>query len=776
VLSCDRSSENAFTIFDRDLLEEIAIWIAPLLEKTWIIGTSNKIISDMARLVQEPDSIDKLLSSICEYAVNAAEGKAASVSILGKAYSPVDPNDLHKTIQELNKDDIVRHYCYPRAKSSINAITPEQVVESENCQRIDSEQHEIRTNNSDIETYELSRPWAPLEPSPNQSLKQRIGFMTICRGERALSSVQRSMLELLARHSATAITAHEFITQNHYMKKAHDAYSIAVNEIYSTDNLSGLLHKVARQIYQLTKDDLITAWSSGSGGKANMHTPQLLSIVMLEDASSGNLAVQSVWPSSEFIEVEEALNNLNASESQMSCLKKYFSEARPIDENYLLFHKDPVTDMLINVSSSHVIRNSNDTPIISGMNKDSRSILIVPIFRRNSTSRTNISIYVGMLRLEFTDAPAFSSVHIRVLRQFAAHLETAVEKLEADDWNSRTSKIMTSLYNSLSQIACESSETMLYRAAKQTEKELSALLVVIRLYTLDLSNDPSLAQCSQQTVDEVPSLSEKQSNLLNEDTMKVLESEEPAVVRFSISDSSVKEAFVNDLLLYSTKGNLIGVCLPFSTGGENAEDRGVMWIIGSRDLELDPRETFADARLSYCSHYARQIANAYSLKKRLRSLTIEERGKIDSQLEEYRKMASFSSRSHSFLSIVATLIGLTLVGVSVWTAATNKDTKNQVLSGLIGLFGVSAAAITSIVYSRSDIANKRLDGYYESLNKVSNMNLLMGSADQLGSDNAIRVKEALINKAAAFWLTDSSGKVSLSKNGVDSTLGSPENQ
>ena len=767
VISCYVEELDYFTVYDRDLVEDVALSIATVIERTMTLEFLNGISSKMAEFVVDSD-IEKVLKSICEYALKVTSAGSASIHLLqylGNSSDKEVNNDNDKkeifsfpisvqqglcNLKNLDVEDSRNYratgdyYTSPpdtedsprlKGKGTTNvAIRMNKTVE---FSAKNGKLHLINTEQNHLNNPTVV-PFAPGQENkgvqykiivPLKSSDEKQGFIGALYlnkySNEAFSEIEKFALELFAKQAALIIKNQHIISKNFFWAEAHKNFKSAIETIARRDDISLLLQDVAQYSYSLLRKDLDYLTSRNAerdpgGKKTEGHVPTLTDLVSYVVISNdrGKRKVEAAWPISELID----LKNRYCDGKKKGITGLAAELQKPVIVN--------------DIREDRRDKNEKATEYIE-FKKETLSQLSVPILYDEVNSGDNRVI--GVINLEYSLPYAFQDSHrVEVIKHFARQVAIAFQKKNLLDQISGNNKILTSLHQSLSNIMSESPQNILYKAVSQTREALEAKEVIVVLF----ENEPP---------EIIPPRDNNLMKVLLKPSKKLYDIDgDECIVYTSIpvknSENSSKQIKVEPLD-FSSKDFSYGFCLPFSSGSTKM---GVMWIIFSKDCHKENLERDYEVYKVYVN----QIALAYENANRFEQFKKKENddlvNAITEDSKELRTQASRLYWTSLFFSVLCCF--LILGGISYQVV--KSDSRNSLnAGGFVAIAGVILNAVTVLAFNREKEANNRVDQYHREIYNVGKLRILLSATEQLIDPETVKEeKRKIIQAAINPWL------------------------
>lgn len=726
VICCYKKKPDYFTVYDRDLIENIALSAATVIERTQTLEFSNEISSEMAKLVVNPDKT-ALLCKICEYALQVTSAGSASIHLLKHL-----GNNQYRATGE--------HYTYPPGKESPPRLEGENTGTTFQAIKLNKTLEFSRENDklvlvSSEQPDKISVTPAPEHPDVKYKLvvplkiadeKQKeclVGALYLNKySEEPFSQVEKFAVKLFASQAASIINDQNILLENTFRSKALEDFAEAIQNIATTDNTDKLLKDVAEYSYSLVKDDLrFLGYPSCSNLEKQQETEQqwnnyvsilseLFSYVVIRN-TKGEWQLKANWPMYSFTGYFA-----NKSEGISREIEKRKSNIFTYD------------------GSEVGGENQNDGDILKkyALKDTSHSLLAVPI-KEDKDKRI-----IGVICLEHSQPYAFKELHQEVIEHFARQVAIAFQKKNFVNLLSNHNKILESLHTSLHKIVRESPKNMLDKAVSETREALKAESVIVILYK---KNMISQASFSIDIDDVVPTPDEDLSSFIKafEEISSNVYNSRPAQWLEPNKTRKEQQELLEKLSISH------GLCLPFSAGSSNKI--GVMWILFSKSLDRDQseKETYT------YTLYANQIALAYANSMKFEELKYKSEKDLSKEIDEDHKRVRWQAGAWFLGSILASIAGFSLIGFGIYDLS--KNNPGFLSSGSAAIFsGIVLEAVTVLTFNQGKAANERLDHYHKELYNTGQLNILLSATEQLEPEIALEEKRKIIQSVANSWL------------------------
>ena len=721
VICCYKKKPDYFTVYDRDLIESIALSAATVIERTQTLEFSNEISSEMAKLVVNPDKT-ALLRQICDYALQVTSAGSASIHLLQHL-----GNNQYRATGE--------HYTYPPGKESPPRLEGENTGTTFQAIKLNKTLEFSRENDklvlvSSEQPDKISVTPAPEHPDVKYKLvvplkiadeKQKdclVGALYLNKySEEPFSQVEKFAVELFASQAASIINDQNILLENTFRSKALEDFAEAIQNIATTDNTDKLLKDVAEYSYSLVKDDLrFLGYPSCSNLEKQQETEQqwnnyvsilseLFSYVVIRN-TKGEWQLKANWPRYSLTGYFDS----NKSEGISKEIEKRKSNIFTYD------------------GSEVEGENQNDGDILKkyALKDTSHSLLAVPIKDKDER-------IIGVICLEHSQPYAFKELHQEVIEHFARQVAIAFQKKNFVNLLSNHNKILESLHTSLHKIVRESPKNMLDKAVSETREALKAESVIVIPYKKNMICQAyfSIGEVVP-TPDEdlrsfIKAFEEISSNVYNSGSAQWLE-----------PNKTTEELFKKLSISH-------GLCLPFSAG--SSKKIGVMWILFSKSLDRDQSK---EDTHTY-TLYANQIALAYDNSMKFEELKYKSEKDLSKEIDEDHKRVRWQAGAWFLGSILASIAGFSLIGFGIYDLS--KNNPGFLSSGSAAIFsGIVLEAVMVLTFNQGKAANERLDHYHKELYNTGKLNILLSATEQLEPEIALEEKRKIIQSIANSWL------------------------
>ena len=767
VINCYMEELDYFTVYDRDLVEDVALSIATVIERTMTLEFLNGISSEMAKFVVDSD-IKSLLKSICEYALKVTSAGSASIHLLQYLGGSSDKelgDDSDKQVEDSSLPLLVKqrlckprgldlqdsknyrptgdYYTFPpdtedppRLKGKGTTAVAMRMNKTVEFSAKNGKLYPIGSKQNDLNN-QIAVPFASGQENkgvqykiviPLKASEEKQGFIGALYlnkySNESFSEIEKFALELFAKQASIIIKNQHIISENSFWAEAHEKFKLAIETIARRDDISLLLQDVAQYSYSLLNIDLKYLTSRNAerdpkGATTGGHVPTLTDLVSYVVISNdrGKREVKATWPISELID-----------------LKNRYCDGKKKGITGLAAEREKT--VIVNDIREDRQNNTEEGREYIEFKKETLSQLTVPILYDEINSSGNRVI--GVINLEYSLPYAFKDIHREVIEHFARHVAIAFQKKKLSDQNSSHNRILTSLHQSLSNIMSESPQNILYKAVSQTREALEAKEVIVILF-------------ENKVPEIIPPRDNDLMKVLLRPSKKVYDIDgDECIVYTNISikngENNPKQIKVEKLDFSSTDFSY-GFCLPFSSGSKKM---GVVWIIFSKYFHEENLEQDNEVYKVYVN----QIALAYENANRFEQFKKKENddlvNAITEDSKELRTQASRLYWTSLFFSVLSCF--LILGGISYQVV--KSDSRNSLnAGGFVAIAGVILNAVTVLAFNREKEANNRVDQYHREIYNVGKLRILLSATEQLIDPETVKEeKKKIIQAAMNPWL------------------------
>lgn len=654
VICCDKKETDYFTVYDRDLVEYIALSVATVIERTMALESFNQISSQMVSLLADRKNSGELLKAICNHTLKVTNAGSASIHLL--EHLDADGKNYRYTGD---------YYTYPSGEEKPPRLTPESTTYVA-IQAKKTVEFSKKNGNFNLISQE-PRPHpvqckivVPLIITQKDNQQFLVGALYLNKySEEQFSEVEKFAIELFASQAASIIYDWKILDENKFRANAHQDFAKAIEAITSKDDIDLLLLDVARYSYSLAQ--------MHSRYSVNVNSEIHLVSYLLVLNSNRKIEVKAAYPVYQFVD----LNN------------KYNLKQEKITE-LVIKNKEPI---MINNSEEKQQKKEQGIELIQ-LQEETRSHLSIPI-------KDNQDNVIGAINIESSLDYTFNHLHQEVIEHFARQVAIAFEKKNLIDKINTSNKILNNLHESLDRIVRESPQNMLNRAVSETCEALESEMVIV-------------IPCKKLKNHELIILKDKIVPVLkNDELIEVLHTTSLSVYQeqkdqiFPTKDVQQDE-YDSKLKQLEALGFMYGLCLPFSSGINNI---GVMWMLFSKPT--DPQQLDKDKHIYKV--YANQIALAYSNSQRFEELKKKKNEDLSKDIKIDYDNARWQATLFFLISLVTSIAGLGLIfGGVIHLLNSNSQTLLNG-GGIAATLGVLLQAITVLAFERGKAANDRLD-------------------------------------------------------------------
>ena len=448
IICCYKENRpDYFTVYDRDLVEDIALSAATVIERTLTLEASNEISSKMAQIMVDSDR-KELLHEICHHALKVTNAGSASIHLL----EYLNDEKKYRAVE-------YPQYTYPDGIESsprLNGLgTTDLVIEkgvavefSEKLGNFDCVAENQKQKPKDVKCKLV----VPLKITKDGQ-PSLIGALYLNKySKEPFSKVEKFALEMLASQAARIIYDQKILYENKFRANAHKDFATVIGDIASTDNIDLLLKNVAEKSYSLVKDKNID------------QNADLVSYVLVHN-TEGKFEVKATYPEYELTNIKNRFDN---------------SSKKIID----LFHKVSKPFYINNIPTEERTEYEEWKGAYIELKSKLLSLIVVPIIVNDNM--------IGIISVERSVAYVFDELYMEVINHFAKQVGIAFQKKELIAHIKSNNKILTTLHQSLPKILSQSSQDMLYQAVSQTREALEATEVIVIPYKKGIFDKPFL--------------------------------------------------------------------------------------------------------------------------------------------------------------------------------------------------------------------------------------------------------------------------------------------
>ncbi len=428
IICCYKEEPDYFTVYDRDLVADIALSAATVIERTMTLEFSNEISSEMAQLVVNPDKT-KLLEKICQHALKVTNSGSASIHLL----QYIDITNYYRSTGDYYTAPPNEQELPPRLDGQ---GTTDLVIEANQTVEFSEKNGNFaRIAESQRQKGVKYKIVVPLRITKDDK-SSIIGALYLNKySDEPFSAIEKFAIELFASQAANIIYDQKILVENKFRSDAHEGFAKAIEVIASTDDIDLLLQNIAKYSYSLVN--------------ANF------SYLVIRD-STNKFKVKAAWP--EYI---------------LTDLENKYCEVNQIGITGIVAKTG--IGIIINDIHEEKKINSEYGQAYVEFKKETRSELAVPILEKDGT-------VIGVINLEHDKTYAFTPLHQKVIEYFAKQVGIAFQKKNLIEGISINNNTLRHLHLSLQNIMQQSLQNMLSKVVSLTCEALEAEEVIVIPY------------------------------------------------------------------------------------------------------------------------------------------------------------------------------------------------------------------------------------------------------------------------------------------------------
>lgn len=709
LISCYKKQPDFFTIYDRDLIEQVALYTASTIERTMVLEYSNEISKEINNLnnVLEGNNRFLILHKICEYALNVT---GANEAVLHRLQFVAEENG--KSIYRPTGES----YNFPEELKLTSPRLDGTGVTDAVIQRGTIVQFSEEEGNFDYVSDELKQQGIkhitgiPLVVR-KQGDDEIIGVLYLSKyTEGRLSKIEEFSLELFASQAANAIKNQEFLRERQTWTNAHTGLAEAIEVVTRSFDQSQIALTFRDIILQAHK--LVNASFS------------YLALYVGEN----KFEFRTAWPEWILAELVSEVRMFN-----------------PHTGNPKFDHKKGVTGLAVERGKTIHIqdieeerrKNSIEWNHYIEFRKETRSELAVPI-----RSEPDGKI-IGVINLEHKEPYAFTEVHCQVIQLFARQVAIAFQKSDLFKEIQNQHDVMRDLQHSMQEIAASPPNEMLYRAVSLTSHALNASMVMFIPISRDQNDIPVIT--TSGIVSNVSRYQSIKNDIARHDDIAIATFQSNDL--FFCSDVYAAKQESTQIAKHPLLRDHVGsaLCIPLE---KQKDCIGVMWILLQHNR---PSKTLSNEERDIFRVYANQIALAYTNATKsaeLFEMLNSAQNDITRQIEKHYQDTHGQSRTYYIISLFATFLGLTLF-ICVAALLFSDLSYKQPAAIITSVVALLTEIVSVFVFSRANAAHERMDKYHRELFKVRQFNILLLASDQLEKQE--QTKQAVIESATKSW-------------------------
>ncbi|BAY26530.1 hypothetical protein NIES2100_63460 [Calothrix sp. NIES-2100] len=703
VISCYKEKQmDYFTVYDRDLVKDIALSVATVIERTITLEFLNDISSKMAELVLNPDK-KQLLEQICQHALKMTSAGSASIHLLeyldGKYRAIESPQ-----------------YTYPPGKKELpprldgTGTTDLVIVDKEIKEFSEKLGNSDRIRDKGVK----SKIVVPLiiTKDNQQSL---IGALYLNKySEEPFSKVEKFALELFAKQAASIINDQNTLSEKQFRADAHQKFSSAIAEIADKDDIGLLLRDVARYSCELSKAKF-----------------SFVDMYNHEDKPE----VKAAWPEYRLIDVK----NKSCEDDKIGIIGLAKKDKKP-------YRIDDINE--------EKKKNSEKWQQYIEYDKETISELAVPIIDQKNHK------VIGMINLEHSKPYAFTRLHQEVIEHFAAQVAIAYQKKKLIDFINNNNGMLTSLHQSLPNIMSETPQNMLYKAVSATRELLEADEVIVIPFkdkkNLLLNQNPIVLK------DEiVPQKADNIIQILEETSQKVYcDRKDNQLKNFYFGGLKISYGLCLPFSAGLKKIGVMWILFSKSIDVLQLEKNKDVYKAYANQIALayENAKRFEELKNKEAEDLSKEI-KTYSNDVRneaktwfLASLISASLGFVFICFGVYLLYIGVNANPYLVNDSKNTIN--TELTIDNKKPATGENLLNHLNKGGIAstIAGIILEAVTVLFFKSMKESNKRLDRYHEERVDIGKLSILLAATGQIAPDMILAEKQKIIQLTANKWL------------------------
>lgn len=741
VISCyTRNFPHFFTPYDRDLVSMVAKQGAPLIERNRILDSTNSINRKINARFGRTGSLNKLLFTICKYAVEITGATNGTIHMLRdeREMQPTTRYNFYKKMRERKpmwrrKGLLWRKPIQGELKHVRTQRYPRTQQQKHRRPRLDgtgaTDQLFTRRYLGKVVQYSPSRPalYQRLhQEMRDDNVKSVIGIGLIVRDAQgraravgalflsqyadldnstdmtdmternnpSFSKVDKFLLRLFAQQAAIAISNYTAFQERRVWADANNGLAEATRAITATENLDKMYHSIVSQSSRLVNAE--------HAYLALIHNGSRLRFV----AAQPHMLLRDLQE--EVVEFDYEMGNPKHRDKRgITGLAAKGKEVIRIDD----------------IRQEQAKRTLLWKEYID-FGKGTRSELAVPIFDALDENKV-----IGVINLESSARNAFTATHEQVITHIARHVAIAIQK---NDYirriESERDKI-EKLQRTLELIARKKSSQMLYQASELLSDLAGVFAVVIILMRLNTDKQIEVKETEVYTNRHEYLEKRREFSLDSKGREVFKERDGSSFTRSEITEIS------NDQVGCA-------LCLPLR-GNSESDALGVMWFHFAAD---GPDKTQIDGDKAVYQLFANQVGLAYEnvlQRERSEEKLVASQRDFVSKIDEDYDTARSQSRQYFIISLGTSILGVLLLSLMI--ASGQQSPIFTVLGIGAGILGQIASIFVFNIASQS---HKRMDAYHEELFRLKQLDILLLSSQELGQGMQDDTKRKILEQAA----------------------------
>jgi GAF domain-containing protein len=714
---------DAFSPYDRALVEAIAQQVALAIQRTLILENIALVSAEINRLLIAGD-IDPILRKICEHALQAT---TATEAVIHRLRTPTAARHNDPKI-------VIDHYWYPASgfrkppRLDGNGATDEVLRRGEPTQFSAGDATAQWLAPELLERGVQFVLGVPLRIHEGEA-EQVIGVLFLNKyAPGGFSTVEQFAIDLFASEAANAIYTLETLSGLRIWSRGNASLIKAIRSITDSRNREGILHNIVVQAHQLVHASF--------------------SYITLRN-EAGIYEFQVAWPSHVDADLREKIG--------------YFDS---IHGNLKLDNRKGITGLAardrrsIRIDDIALEQQNPDSEIgreYIDFGMESRSELAVPIMIGDTV--------LGVINVEHTRAHAFTEVHQSVVELLAEQAAIALQKNEILASHRSQNQRLVQLLDTLQAIVRSEPDEIVLKAVNLTPQVVGAEAVI----WIPIEPPPRLRQSADpaeggpteapiridatQILSNTTAYHARRAEIAQVDpvTETVFKSRRCVVITGGEGEEAAAPAAPEyPLPQFLRERNVhTALCLPLLA---HQACIGVIWFDFGR---TPPRVPLSPESVAVFQTYVSQIALAYDSaqkSKRLREQWEESHTGITRQIDNHYSQVNWQSRLYFVAAIISSVVGAGLVLYGGWIFLSGDSATSQQLGVLTAVIGVITEAIGIFVYTQARAAHERMDRYHQELYRLRLFEILLLAAEQQQPDLEADSKRAIIDGALRHWL------------------------
>lgn len=712
---------DAFTPYDRDLVEQIGRQIALTIQRTLVLENIDVVSSEVNRLLVlgKPEPI---MRTVCEHALRATTATEAVIHRLRTA----DAQGVSGHRSEID------NYSFPPSHDRKPPRLDGTGATDEVLRHKAPVQFSVEASNADklapgLKEQGVRHMLGMALRIHSGDAEQTIGVLFLFKyAPGPFTALEIFAVNLFASEAANAIYTLEVLSDLRVLSGGNERLLTAIRLITASRNREEILHNIVVQAHSLV------------GASFSYMTLR---------GDKGTYEFQAAWPSYIDAQLRQEIGFFDydhgtpKKNQQKGVTALAARDKRPILVNDIERERqDP---------SSEVGREYIDF----GLN--SQSELAVPIILDEEV--------LGVINVEHPEKHAFSKEHVRVVELFAEQAAIALQKNQILNRHQLQNRRLAQLLDTLQTIVRSGSDDVLQKALSLTPNAVDAEAMVwvpmavvrngrVRLGQEDRDAELEVRIDGNQIASNVPYYVSHRSRLADGDAVsrqvfhsgraRLFTAEPP----HADADSSRQDGLP---AVFSERGVCYALCLPLETQHERI---GVIWFdFGS----TPPQLPLTSETIAVFQAYVNQIALVYTQQQHAKQLSTrikDDKTGIANEIDHHYHEVRWQSLLYFAVALLSSVAGagLAIYGGYLFFSSTTVD--SQWTAGLTTVVGVITEAVGIFVYVQARAAHDRMDRYHQELYRLRQLDVLLLAAEQLYADHQPAMKSAIIEGTLGSWL------------------------